>query len=131
MITSLLRKFTSFGSTKMVIIVRTDLKMGRGKLASQAAHAAILLYQSSLEKSEPHLKWWLSMGQPKIILKVETGCEKVLREIAHKAEENDLNVCVVRDAGRTQVETGTLTAVGIGPNRGEEIDKITGDLKLL
>lgn len=29
-------------STKMVLIVRTDLKMGKGKIASQCSHAAIL-----------------------------------------------------------------------------------------
>lgn len=27
---------------KMVLVVRTDLKMGKGKIASQCSHAAIL-----------------------------------------------------------------------------------------
>lgn len=131
MIANLFKKVTGFNTTKMVIVVRTDLPMGRGKIASQAAHAAILLFQSSIENSNPCLKTWLRCGQPKVVLKIDENCESALLDIYQKASKSNLNVCKVRDAGRTQVVEGTLTAVGIGPNTVEEIDKITSNLKLL
>ncbi|KAJ8965488.1 hypothetical protein NQ314_004075 [Rhamnusium bicolor] len=115
----------------MVIIIRTDLKMGRGKIASQTAHAAVLLYKSSIENSNPHLKTWLNYGQPKVVLKIDSNCESDMKNIYNLALKNNLNSCIVRDAGKTQVGIGTLTAVGIGPNRADEIDKITNGFKLL
>lgn len=131
MIASLVKKVTGFNTTKMVVIIRTDLQMGRGKIASQAAHAAILLYQSSAENKDPCLQTWLRCGQPKVILKVDNDCENTLLTMYQKALDNHLNVCQVQDAGRTQVVEGTLTAIGIGPNKVEEVDKITSSLKLL
>lgn len=131
MLKTVLTKVTGFESTKMVIIIRTDLKMGRGKIASQAAHAAVLLYQSSIETSNPHLKWWLHTGQPKIVLKIDTNCDEDLTNIYQKAKDLNLNTCMVKDAGRTQIDTGTLTAVGIGPNRKEDVEKLTSNFKLL
>ncbi|XP_018579430.1 peptidyl-tRNA hydrolase 2, mitochondrial-like [Anoplophora glabripennis] len=131
MFISLVKKVAGFNTTKMIIIIRTDLQMGRGKIASQAAHAAVLLYQSSIENSNPCLQTWLRCGQPKVVLKIDTNCDSALLNIYEEALASHLNVCRVHDAGKTQVVEGTLTAVGIGPNKVEEIDKITSDLKLL
>ncbi|RZC35744.1 PTH2 and/or DUF2000 domain containing protein [Asbolus verrucosus] len=113
----------------MVIIIRTDLNMGKGKIASQAAHAAVSLYESALKSSNPHLKSWLLSGQPKVILKVDSY--NVLISVYDGAKLNNLNACVIRDAGLTQIEAGALTAVGIGPGKEEDIDKLTKTLKLL
>ena len=38
---------------------------------------------------------------------------------------------LVEDAGRTELEPGTQTALGIGPARPAEIDTVTGDLNTL
>lgn len=122
---------SNLNSTKMVIIIRTDINMGKGKIASQAAHAAVSLYQSSKESSNPYLKSWLRFGQPKIVLKVETQCEQTLENVFQTALKSNLTACLIRDAGRTQISTGTITAVGIGPAKIDEIDKITKDFKLL
>ncbi|MCK4435829.1 peptidyl-tRNA hydrolase, partial [Candidatus Bathyarchaeota archaeon] len=40
---------------KQAIIVRTDLKMGKGKLAAQAGHAAVSSAEEARKKSP---KWW-------------------------------------------------------------------------
>ncbi|XP_049819088.1 peptidyl-tRNA hydrolase 2, mitochondrial [Aethina tumida] len=131
MLGNVLRTLTDFGAVKMVIIVRTDLNMGRGKIASQAAHAAVLLYQSAIDDCNPHLKSWMRYGQPKIVLKVDKDAHNTLENLYKTAHANNLNVTKVCDAGKTQLDSGTLTAVGIGPNKTEDIDQITKDLKLL
>ncbi len=116
---------------KQVIAVRTDIRMGKGKLAVQVAHAAV----SAAFKAYNSRRWrrwfdlWWETGQKKIVVK--GGSEKDLLDLAYRAEKLDLPVSIVRDAGRTQLEPGTLTAIGIGPAPSEVIDKVTGGLKLL
>lgn len=128
---NLLKNITGFISTKMVLIVRSDLKMNSGKIASQCAHAATTLYDNAINKTNNSvlLKTWLKMGQPKIVLKID--CEENMRTVFNNAKNSGLNACLIYDAGKTQVKSGTLTVLGIGPNKSEDIDKITANLKLL
>ncbi|AWR94325.1 peptidyl-tRNA hydrolase Pth2 [Acidianus brierleyi] len=118
---------------KMVIIVRTDIKMGKGKIAAQVAHAAVSLVIDILNSSNSRWKsWlfeWLNEGQPKIVVKVNSIVE--LNTKIEEAKELGLPISLIEDAGRTQLEPGTVTCGGIGPSEDYLIDKITGDLKLL
>ena len=107
-------------------MVRTDLNLGKGKLAAQVAHASV---ESFLKTPEKDQKKWIGENQKKIVLKVKS--EKDLIEIYEKAKWASLPSVLIRDAGHTQVPPGTKTAVGIGPADEEEVDRITGDLSLL
>ena len=109
---------------KQAIIIRTDLGMGKGKIAAQAAHASV----SSAEKSS-YKRDWISEGQKKTVLKI--GGEKDLLLIFEDAKRQGLSASLIEDAGLTQIEAGTKTAVGIGPAPEGEVDKITKNLKLL
>src|SRR5579875_2423931 len=104
---------------KQVIAVRNDLKMGKGKLAVQVAHAAV----TSAEKARlSHREWfkeWWDESQAKICVKVKDEAE--LRELKKRIEEE----------GLTQLEPGTTTCLGIGPLPAELADRFTGHLKLL
>ncbi|URD98593.1 Peptidyl-tRNA hydrolase PTH2 [Musa troglodytarum] len=88
---------------KMVLIVRQDLKMGAGKIASQCAHAATGMYAELLQRNK-------------------------LKEAADRC---GLPTFVVADAGRTQVLAGSRTVLAIGPGRKADIDSVTGKLRLL
>jgi PTH2 family peptidyl-tRNA hydrolase len=111
---------------KQVIVVREDLKLSRGKLAVQVAHASIIGY----EKSDKRIvELWKIQGQKKIVLKVP-NLEKLL-EIKEKAEKLGLVTGIVVDAGLTEIPPGTITAVVIGPDDAKKIDKVTGNLPLL
>jgi len=114
------------GNFKQVILVRTDLKMGKGKIATQAAHAAIGAFKLV---DEEIVKKWEKEGGKKIVLKVKD--EKELLQIYKKVKKERIPCFLVRDAGLTQLKAGTITALGIGPVEEERIDKITGRLKLL
>lgn len=140
LVKSVVSMFSSFFSkikpieltrTKMVFLVRTDLQMGKGKIASQVAHAAILLYKESVKNKNSYLTTWLRWGQPKIVLKVDKNCEETMNRVYNSAIKNNLTVCKVHDSGKTQIDSGSLTVVGIGPNKVQDIDEITNQFKLL
>ncbi|MEM5804545.1 MAG: peptidyl-tRNA hydrolase Pth2 [Candidatus Aenigmatarchaeota archaeon] len=111
---------------KQAIAVRTDLRMGKGKLATQVAHASIGAFVKADGKAKEK---WLREGMMKIVVKVSS--EKELEEAHEKAMRLGLPADLVSDAGRTQLEPGTKTAVGIGPAEDGKIDQITGKMKLL
>ncbi len=111
---------------KQVIVVREDLKLSRGKLAVQVAHAAIIGY----EKADKRIvEAWKMRGQKKIVLKVPDL--RRLMEIKEKAEKLGLPTGVVVDAGLTEIPPGTVTAIVIGPDEAKKIDRVTGNLPLL
>ncbi len=114
-------------AVKLVVVMRTDLDMGRGKIAAQAAHAAVTAVLDN--RGNPDLLTWFEEGQPKVVLK--TSGEETLSRVCAAATEAGLPVTVIRDAGRTQVESGTTTCCAIGPAASERIDRVTGSLSLL
>jgi PTH2 family peptidyl-tRNA hydrolase len=113
--------------TKLTLVMRADLGMGRGKIAAQAAHAAVAAALAS--NGSRDFRSWLRDGQPKVVLKA--GSEEQLYEIADQAHAASLPVQVIHDAGRTQVAEGTPTCCAIGPAEASRIDAITGALSLL
>ncbi|MEM3781673.1 MAG: peptidyl-tRNA hydrolase Pth2 [Candidatus Micrarchaeaceae archaeon] len=114
---------------KQAIVVRSDLKMGKGKLVAQASHASLMGYFEAAKRDKKVAKEWLNTGEKKIVLKVSSKEELVsLNSLCSKAH---VPCALVIDSGLTQLEPGTPTALGIGPWKSEEIDKITGTLKLL
>jgi PTH2 family peptidyl-tRNA hydrolase len=117
------------GMYKQAIVVRTDLKMGKGKLAAQASHASIASYNIVRRRYPNIADSWEHEGQKKIVLKVES--EAQLLEYLELVKEAEIPAEVIRDAGHTQVEPGTITCFGAGPWKEDDIDRILGKLKLL
>ena len=111
---------------KQVMIVRTDIKMGKGKIAAQCCHAAIGAYkQADKEK----VRKWENEAYAKVVLKAPTLQDLYnLREIARA---KGVAYYLVTDAGRTQLPKSTVTVLGLGPDEDDVLDEITGDLKLL
>jgi len=116
-------------NVKQVIVIRSDLKMSRGKLSTQVAHASVTAFYETLQKNRELAIKWLEEGQPKIVVKVDSIEE--LLSIKEEAEKNGLISVVIKDAGLTELEQGTITCLGIGPDYREKIDRVTGRLKLL
>ncbi|MDB2223775.1 peptidyl-tRNA hydrolase Pth2 [Halorubrum ezzemoulense] len=110
---------------KQAIVARTDIGMGEGKLAAQVAHASLSAYQDASERAR---KKWQGEGQKKVVLKGDS--ESRLFELADKADREGLPYAIVRDAGHTQLEPGTVTALAVGPARDDSVDRVTGDLSL-
>lgn len=117
------------GNYKMVLVVRNDLKMGKGKIAAQCGHAAVGAFETAIKTIPNIVRQWNASGCAKIALKVQNQTE--LMEIRTNAICHGLNVCMIRDAGRTQIAPNTVTVLGIGPGLEHDIDKVTGHLSLL
>jgi len=111
---------------KQVILVRQDLKLPKGKLAAQAAHASV---DAVLKSDSNIVKAWKDEGMAKIVLKVKD--EKELIKYFQLAKDNNIKASLITDAGRTVIAPGTKTCVGIGPDEEEKVDEITGELSLL
>jgi PTH2 family peptidyl-tRNA hydrolase len=114
---------------KQVLVIRMDLKMSRGKIAVQIAHAAVSAAEEARKHSLVSWRGWLWEGQKKVAVKVSS--EEELLTLRDKAIKVGLPVHLIRDRGLTELPPGTTTALGIGPARTETVDKITGDLPLL
>ncbi|GKT26951.1 Peptidyl-tRNA hydrolase, PTH2 like protein [Aduncisulcus paluster] len=115
---------------KMVLLVRRDLKMSKGKAAAQCSHATLGACLAAIDKPKyrSEFKTWHTMGQTKVTLSCPTLVE--MEEIEEKAEKLGLNCCAIIDAGRTQIEPGSKTVLAIGPASIDSIDDLTSHFKL-
>lgn len=116
------------GEFKMILVVRNDLKMGKGKVAAQCSHAAVAAYKQVQRRNPELLKQWEYCGQPKVVVKAPD--EDTLINLLGQAREVGLTVSLIQDAGRTQIAPGSRTVLGVGPGPADLIDRVTGDLKL-
>ncbi|KAK2780249.1 mitochondrial peptidyl-trna hydrolase [Colletotrichum kahawae] len=122
---------------KLVLVVRTDLGMTKGKMAAQASHATLACYKS-LSKAATRdpssaaakiLSRWERLGQAKIAVQIKDQNEML--ELMGKARSLGITAEVIADAGRTQIEAGSLTVLGVGPAPKSLVDQVTSHLKLL
>jgi len=111
---------------KQVILIRQDLKLPKGKMSAQSAHASV----EAVLKSKPDLvKAWRKEGMAKIILKVKDEAE--LLKYFQQAKDHHLTVSLITDAGRTVIAPGTKTCVAIGPEEEKTLDLLTKNLTLM
>jgi PTH2 family peptidyl-tRNA hydrolase len=115
--------------TKQVIVVRSDLKLGTGKLSAHVAHASLMGYKNAWARDRDIVEEWERSGQKKVVVKADN--ERELFEIHEKAKAAKVPCALIKDAGLTQIPPGTTTALAVGPWKEIEVDKLTGHLKLL
>lgn len=110
---------------KQVILVRQDLKLSKGKMSAQASHASVA---AVLKSDRDLVNKWKHEGMKKIVVKVADKAELI--KYKNLAEDAGLVTALITDAGHTHVAPGTMTCVGIGPDKEDKIDMVTGSLKL-
>lgn len=113
---------------KQMLVVRKDLNMRKGKMCAQTAHASL---KATLENmNHPAVLEWLSGRFTKIAVGVDSYEE--LMGVVENAQDVDLITAVIEDAGLTEFAgVVTVTCAAIGPAHSEELESITGHLKLL
>ena len=130
--------------TKQVIVIRKDLKMRKGKMVAQGAHASMKAILDEGYADQPDgtadnfyiikmdydMERWLEGIFTKVCVGVDTETE--LLNIYDKARRAGLHCSLIQDKGLTEFDgVPTYTAVAVGPNENEKVDEITGHLKLL
>ena len=122
--------------TKLVCLVRQDLGMGVGKIAAQVSHAAVGAYKLIDQKAKGGraadadiFNAWEAAGEPTIVLAVSSLAQ--LEDLVSQAAASSLPVYKVADAGRTEVDAGTVTVAAVGAASVSAIDAVTGSLSLL
>lgn len=111
---------------KQVIVLRTDIGMSNGKMIAQACHASVGSYRNADSGARND---WETSGAKKVALKAEG--EDALMDLFKQARAHGIPGYVVKDAGETELEPGTVTALGLGPASDETVDKVTKELQLL
>lgn len=123
---------------KMVIVMRNDLGMRKGKCVVQGSHAALKIFFDrstyvgsiiQIVNITKDMVTWVKGRFTKICLRVDS--EEELFDIYQVTKEVGLPVVIIRDAGLTEFKEPTYTCIAIGPAKSKEIDKLTGHLKLL
>ncbi len=114
---------------KLVVVTRADLPLSKGKLAAQVAHAAVDCALEAQQEDPRTFEAWYGEGQRKVVCKAPT--EEALQRLRTQARQAGLVTALIRDAGLTEVEPGTVTVLGIGPGTTSQLDAITGTLPLL
>ncbi len=124
-------------NTKLVIVVRKDLNMRKGKLAAQVGHAVQKVLEEAVEAMltpagpSAEVLSWLDDG---LSAKVVVGCKDNVEfdAIIDAARDAGLAVYVVTDVGKTEFAgVPTRTCVAIGPDLDEKFTGITDHLGLL
>lgn len=126
----------SLERVKLVIVLRSvesGVVMSPGKAAAQACHAALKAARAANTgnpKARADAAEWESSGEPIVVLRSSASEDGGLQELLNQAKSAGVPAFLVRDAGKTQVIAGTITALSIGPARERAIDALTGALKL-
>ena len=114
---------------KMVIVIRTDIKMSKGKVAAQAGHAAVSASEYARKNRPEWWNPWITEGQRKIAVKAKS--EDEIMDIERRARNAGLPVALIVDRGLTEIPPNTITCLGIGPGPDNKVDPVTGKLSLL
>lgn len=131
------------GKPKQIIAIRKDIRMGKGKLAAQVAHASMKTILDFADRSMcdgqitltfgPYgamAEWLFDERFTKICVGVED--EKELDMLMESAKVAQLPCSMIIDNGLTEFNgVATKTCIAIGPAYPHDIDPITRHLKLL
>ena len=132
---------------KQVIVMRKDLKMRKGKMAAQAAHASMKVFFDRMERVEDsdidsatgiaykvtptnEMIMWMEGAFTKVVV----GCdsENEIYALQKLATELEIPNAVIVDNGLTEFHgEKTVTCIAIGPADAEKIDPLTGGFSLL
>lgn len=112
---------------KQILLLRTDLKMRRGKEIAAGAHASLKVVLENME--HPDVKEWLRSAFAKIAVGVDSEAE--LWQVVNKARAQGIIEATIIDNGSTEFHgKKTLTAAAIGPCHADRLIGITDHLKL-
>jgi PTH2 family peptidyl-tRNA hydrolase len=123
-------------NVKQVIVVRKDLRLRKGKIASLASHAAMQFILDNNESDRPdelQVKLsqqeveWIKGTFDKDVLGIDS--HDALIDMVLKAELNGVNVYSIFDKSKKPDEGPQLVCAAFGPDEEDQLAQIIGSLK--
>lgn len=115
------------GEYKVVIVVNTDIKMGKGKVAVHCAHGALSCSEKAVVSNANAFHAWKGCAQPIIVVKGKS--EQELLTLMTAAEENSLICSIIFENSEKEAANTNRTILAIGPGKADVMNKVTGHLK--
>jgi peptidyl-tRNA hydrolase len=114
------------------IFVNEELNMSKGKIVSQAGHAILEMHRFLINNNIDHSKWTNS-GEKIVTVKISKQMiNNLLIDYNDKLiKPNTFNIFPIYDAGRTEVEPGSLTVIVSTPISNDKKPDFIKKLKLL
>jgi peptidyl-tRNA hydrolase, PTH2 family len=122
-------------------VIRRDLHMRRGKEIAQGAHASSAWLAFAVAQAltdgvpfdvsalDEAAQVWITSSFRKVTLQVQTEADIV--SLHERALAEGLKSHLIHDSGKTEFGgVTTITALAIGPDLGDAIDRITGELSI-
>jgi PTH2 family peptidyl-tRNA hydrolase len=100
--------------------------MSSGKLSAQVGHS---IHSLCTGTEDEIMDIWEDEDSSSKIVVLGVADQAELELVISKAESMGIGAFPIEDAGRTEVEPGTLTVVAIGPCYECLINLLTGDLR--
>jgi peptidyl-tRNA hydrolase len=122
----------SLNESTVYIIVNESLNMSKGKIASQSAHGILNIHRFLIKNGIDHSRW-INNGEKIVVLKTKSDqINKILSDYSEKIpSSNTLNIFPVYDAGRTEVESGSLTVLVSTPISDDKKPDFLKEMRLL
>ncbi|CAD7703128.1 unnamed protein product [Ostreobium quekettii] len=115
------------GGHRMVLVVRMDLRLAKGKVGSLLCHAALGQFKKMHRAKNPHLWDWERDGRSTVVLRVPN--EGGLAALKDAARASGIPTHTVVD--RSADHSGPVKAVmALGPYGADAISQVTGHLNL-
>lgn len=132
---------------KQTIVWRKDLKVRKGKFASQIAHGSLKIffdridpdsfiqnddgnYSCTMNNITPEMKEWMEG----IFTKIVVGCqsEEEVYELEVKAKTLKIPYAIITDCGKTEFNNiPTVTCIALGPYKAEVLEELTKNYSLM
>ena len=117
---------------KQLILVDSSLAMPSGKMGAQVAHASLSAFLKGCAGATMHNsnRSWLANGQTKIVLD-GVNKETIIAVDQQLSDAGITRKAVIIDSGFTVFKEPTLTCLGVGPYKPDELLGILKKFKLL
>jgi peptidyl-tRNA hydrolase len=109
--------------------IKIKRKLSTGQMVVQGSHASHKI-ADYVKQNKPDLyEQWMDTGYNKVCVQIDSDD---FDDISEQLSKTDLNYCVIRDSEVIDHDGNEfITAIAIGPDLPDKINKITGRMKLL
>ncbi len=112
---------------RLYLIIRNDIEIPAGKAMAQAGHGFVMALEASRKECQDVVTEYLSGCQAKIVLQ---GTLHQIKRAQHELTSCGITNSLIVDAARTVFDKPTVTCLGFGPVKRNDLPKYVARLSL-